>query len=129
MLSKAFCEMKDFSSSAFCWLRFFSAHTSCAFAAARSASRAATLAPTSVRSIFASTWPCFTLSPSRTVTATSSPATLAFTVASVSGIREPVIGSDCSSEPGSTMTRSFCRNSATGAAAGCCSARLPRMAA
>ena len=32
MLSKALCEMKPLSSIAFCWLRFFSAHTSCAFA-------------------------------------------------------------------------------------------------
>ncbi len=102
MLSNALCEMNDFSSSAFCWLRFFSAHTSCAFAAATSASRAATLAPTSVRSMRASTWPCLTLSPSRTVTATSSPATLALTVASVSGVSDPVSGSERSRAPGST---------------------------
>ena len=103
MLSNALCEMNDLSSSAFCWPRFFSAHTNCALAASTSAWRAATLAWTSVRSILASTWPCFTLSPSRTVTATSSPATLAFTVASVSGASEPVSGSVCSSERGSTM--------------------------
>ena len=95
--------MKPLSSIAFCWLRFFSAHTSCAFAPATSASRAATLAPTSVRSILASIWPCFTLSPSRTATVTSSPATLALTVASVSGISEPVSGSERSKAPGSTM--------------------------
>jgi len=133
VLSKALWEMKDLSSSAFCWLRFFSAQTCWAFAASTSACRAATRACTSVMSTRASTCPCCTLSPSRTATATSSPATFALTVASLNGISDPVSGSVRSRPAGETMTKSSCRNSATGvvaaAGAGLGVSCLPRSAA
>ena len=80
-LSNAFCEMNlSFSRRVFI-VRVFSASASCALALSSAPTRSINFESRSVVSMRTSSWPAFTVSPSRTVTSRTSPGTLALTIA------------------------------------------------
>ncbi len=97
--------------------RVFVARASCAFADSIAPMLAASFASRSAVSIRASSWPACTVSPSRTVICRTSPETLAFTVAWLSGCSVPDTGSQRASGIASTCATSALVNSSVTAGA------------